>query len=362
MRDVKRRTRAPNLHGRDSPVWLRLFIITALLLMALMLGACQPAETATPTEVPPTDVPPTEVPPTEVPPEPTEVPPTPTEVPPTPTPLPDQSMQLAAWEASPHGNTYDLGKGPNTYCSRCHSPQNWDPESKPGPPPTCITCKFPTDEEVRESPFMDFVEEEDWVGITCDSCHIVENGVVTEGNAWLNTLTGEYEAISTPNQLCTKCHLEAPTVDHEVYLGGSAHKNWAGNLTDEHRPDVCTDCHDPHTQQPLQCEGCHEDPPALHADVTGFVVMYEAVTCMACHDALGLDVGPHPDEEMGGIWVTQETTVGRGGPVTAFVLSHSPQKDVACDRCHYEGNPAELTVLTATGEIPSEEEEGGPPP
>jgi hypothetical protein len=89
--------------------------------------------------------------------------------------------------------------------------------------------------------------------------------------------------------------------------------------------------------------------------------MYETVTCMACHDALGLDVGPHPDEEMGGIWVTQETTPGRGDapPTITVLVSHSPQKDVACDRCHYEGNPAELTVLTATGEIPEPEEEGG---
>lgn len=366
MRKVKRHVISPRSNGRDSPHGPRLVItIGVLLLLVLMLAACQPAETATPTEVPPTDVPPTEVPPepTEVPPEPTEVPPTPTEVPPEPTPLPDQSMQLAAWEASPHGNTYDLGKGPNTYCSRCHSPQNWDPASTPGRPPGCITCKFAHEEEMRVAETMDFVEEEDWVGITCDSCHIVENDVVTEGNAWLNTLTGEYEAISNSNQLCTKCHLEAPTVDHEIYLGGSAHKNWAGNLTDEHRPDMCTDCHDPHTQQPLQCEDCHEDPPALHADVTAFAVMYETVSCMACHDALGLDVGPHPDEEMGGIWVLQETEIGRGGePSTTVLLSHSPQKEVACDRCHFEENPWELTVLTATGEVPSEEGEGGPPP
>ena len=133
---------------RDGP---KIFaVISVLLILALMLGACQPAETATPTEepLPPTEVSPTEPPPTEPPPTeppPTEPPPTepPTEEPPEPTPVPDQSMQLAAWEESPHGNTYDLGKGPNTYCSRCHSPQNWDPASRPGPPPNCITCKFP---------------------------------------------------------------------------------------------------------------------------------------------------------------------------------------------------------------------------
>src|SRR5512139_3462523 len=41
-----------------------------------------------------------------------------------------QSVVWAKWQSGPHGNTYGLDKGPNTYCSRCHSPQNWDPASK----------------------------------------------------------------------------------------------------------------------------------------------------------------------------------------------------------------------------------------
>jgi len=356
MRNAKKRARAPALR--------LLVIVMSLLLVALMVGACQPAET--PTEPPPTEAPPTEPPPTEVPPteKPTEVPPTPT---PEPTPLPDQSEQIALWEASPHGNTYALNKGPNTYCSRCHSPQNWDPASTPDKPPNCITCKFPTDDEIRMATTMEFVEEEDWVGINCETCHIVENGVVTEGNYWLNPLTDEYEEIAISNQLCTKCHLNSKGVsatggrgvEHEIYLGGSAHKNWAGLLDTKHRPDQCTDCHDPHSQQPKQCEDCHEGPLDLHADVTGFAVMYEKVTCMACHDATGLDVGPLPDsEEFGDLFVTQETSMGRSGPTTEFVLSHSPQWQVSCDRCHFEENPWDLTVLTADGEIP-EPEEGG---
>jgi hypothetical protein len=61
-------------------------------------------------------------------------------------------------------------------------------------------------------------------------------------------------------------------------------------------------------------------------------IMLPKVTCMGCHDASCLDVGPHPDEDMGGIWVTQETTVGRGGPSTDLVLSHSIVFEVACDQ------------------------------
>ena len=62
-------------------------VISALLVVALVLSACAPKATPTPTPVPPT---PTPVPPTatSVPPTSTPVPPTPTPVPPTPTPVP----------------------------------------------------------------------------------------------------------------------------------------------------------------------------------------------------------------------------------------------------------------------------------
>jgi len=86
--------------------------------------------------------------------------------------------------------------------------------------------------------------------------------------------------------------------------------------------------------------------------------MKDTLTCMACHEASGMDVGPHPDEAMGGIWVPTLTEVGRGGLTTTAIISHSVQWDVACDRCHFEENPWELTVLTADGEIPEPPEEG----
>ena len=85
-------------------------------------------------------------------------------------------------------------------------------------------------------------------------------------------------------------------------------------------------------------------------------MMKDTVTCMACHEASGLDVGPHPDEEMGGIWVPQETTDGRGGPTTTAIISHSIVYTVACDRCHFEENTWELTVYTADGNPPEEPE------
>jgi hypothetical protein len=83
------------------------------------------------------------------------------------------------------------------------------------------------------------------------------------------------------------------------------------------------------------------------------------VTCMACHDASGLQVAPHPDEAEGGKWVTVLASVSRSGEATvAYAHSHSAQWLVDCSRCHFAENPWELSVLTADGEPPAEGEGG----
>jgi len=313
-----------------------LVVIGALLLLVLAAGACAPAATPEPTKAPP----------------PTDVPPPPA------TAMPDQSEYIAAVEGNMH-NTYDVGHGPNTWCTRCHSPQNWDPEAIQGPPPDCFTCKFAHEEEMRVAPGNPFVPEEDWVGLPCETCHHVdENGIVTPGIAWLNPITMDYVEVSSSTALCEKCHVTTngnafgSAVDHKVTLGGSAHLNYGGFLGEVPPPSYCADCHDPHTLEPKQCVDCHEGVTTSETHMMGYnAIMLDKLTCMACHDASGLDVGPPPGEE-GGPWVTQVTSEGRAGPTTEFVLSHSIVHDVACDRCHFEENPFELVVLTAAGEVP----------
>jgi hypothetical protein len=331
----------------------RSFILFFVLLAALVLSACGGADTPV-VEVPTAETIIEYVQVTVVV-EPTPMPPPPT---PEPTPLPDQSAQLAAWEASPHGNTWGEGKGPNTWCSRCHSPQNWDPAAIIGPPPACFSCKFPTDAEMRIAPGNAFIPEEEWIGIPCETCHVMENGVATV-NAWLNPVSMQYVDVNTPTELCEKCHVTTTgtgnplrsAVDHQIILGGPAHLNYAGFIDEEIPPQYCTDCHDPHTQQPKQCVDCHEIDAAAHAGGR-YVNMAERVTCMACHDASGADVGPHPDEAMGGVFTTTLTEVGRSGPTTSAIVSHSIQYTVACNRCHFDANAWELNVYTETGEVP----------
>ncbi len=83
------------------------------------------------------------------------------EEPPTPPDHSTYSAYYAALEEGPHGDTWGEGKGPNTWCARCHSPQNWDPAAFVGPPPSCMTCKFPTDDEMRIAEGNPFVPEEE---------------------------------------------------------------------------------------------------------------------------------------------------------------------------------------------------------
>jgi hypothetical protein len=207
---------------------------------------------------------------------------------------------------------------------------------------------------------MNFIEEADWAGITCVNCHEVdENGTASEEVAWLNPITMEYEQIGSVNELCGKCHANTSGVQftggrgvtHAIMLGGSAHLNYAGAWPQEARPQFCFDCHDPHSGQPKQCADCHTNASETHAKVAP---MMERVTCIACHDASGLDVGLHPDEAMGGVFTTILTSTSRTGAVsTNYVHSHSIQWSVSCDRCHFEGNMWELPVLTAAGTEPT---------
>ena len=179
-------------------------------------------------------------------------------------------MYVAEWESGPHSADYDLGKGPNTMCSRCHSPQNWIPGSKVGPPPNCVTCKFPFDPELRIAPSfaeggMDLVTEDEWVGIPCATCHEVDSdGVASAELAWLTPIELTYEKINTPTELCTKCHTspagtktgsQGLSADHYITLGGSAHMNYAGEWPQADRPKYCTDCHNAHTGATKQCVG-----------------------------------------------------------------------------------------------------------
>lgn len=300
-------------------ITLVLFCVAIPFLLAACAGTGQPGGPATPTSVPSVPSPLA----------------TPTRVPtatmsPTIAPTPTASAQaaiLAKWQSGLHAHTYDLGKGPNTYCARCHSPQNWDPASKIDAPPNCVSCKFPTDATVRLAPSNPLVALTAWKNIGCEVCHRVDNGVTSAQIAWFNKATGNYESVATATALCEKCHTDTDVLRHRRDLGKSAHAGFQ-----------CTQCHDAHTTR-ASCAS-----PQCHTNLSGIAghdTAHANVNCVACHDASGLPVGPDNQTKT---WVTWRTTEVIGRKTTAPYISHNLQKAVDCVRCHFAGNPWDLSV------------------
>lgn len=259
--------------------------------------------------------------------------------PPEPVKAVDLSAIQAAYKTSSHSNDYGLGRGPNTYCARCHSPRNWDPKAIAGPAPNCMACKFPFDKEVRKPPpnTNTFIEENDWKNIGCDVCHQVTNNVVDAKPMMWNQATGKYDAVADNTALCEKCHADSlGGSKHKITIGGPAHTTQLG-LTNP-RPQQCTDCHDAHSQK-ASCAGCHKSL----SQVVGHDAAHAKVACVGCHDAAGLKAQPNAE----GKWVTfiSSSSPTGGPPSLSEYASHVLGKAVDCTRCHYDNNPQKLRSL-----------------
>ena len=242
-------------------------------------------------------------------------------------PTPNTSEQWLAWQTSVHADTYDLGKGPNTYCARCHSPLNWDPQAKIDSPPNCVSCKFPSETGPRIAVSNRLVPETDWKDIGCDICHPKKDP--TYALAWLNVETKEYESVPNPSALCVKCHTDTDTLRHARVIGDQAHVDYE-----------CTDCHDPHSLE-TDCEAidCHPGTFRQGTTTVGHDETHRNVTCIACHDALNLEV--RFDEEKG-IWITYRKMELLGQIEYKPYQSHYLQRKSECEKCHFLDNPWNL--------------------
>lgn len=245
---------------------------------------------------------------------------------PAPTPTPDTSLIRQAWQKSPHANTFDQGKGPNTYCARCHSPRNWDPAAKIDPQPNCVSCKFSFDPAMRIAKSNPPVAKADWQNIGCEVCHKTENGVTLAQIAWLNTANGQYEAVKDATALCEKCHTNTETLRHKRDVSQSAHAGYG-----------CTKCHDAHsTTASCSAQACHPNMMNPGKPILGHDKTHETVSCIACHDAAGMTVGIEKGKST---WITFRTTELMGRSTTAVYKSHNIQRAVHCNKCHAPNNP-----------------------
>ncbi len=318
----------------------------AMFLLILTVSACQSVntQTGTPTAIPSST------------PEPTLQPTA------TLTIMEQGPMEWGAWEFGPHAAIYDLSKGPNTYCARCHSPANWDPQAIIDAPPNCVSCKFQNEADVRIAAGNPLVPEAEWKGVECSTCHRIQDGKLVAEPAWHDQETGYYESIESTSELCEKCHMDTETLRHKRELGDQAHAGF-----------TCTSCHDPHSME-ASCSqsGCHNVSggisavPAGHPPMaftsctqqgchigTGFSTKpamtavvnvtwnhqdgrHIAVTCVACHDASDMQVKYLEEENM---WVVFRTKELLGQYSEEVYQAHAITRTVNCARCHYVGNP-----------------------
>nr|NIP44082.1 hypothetical protein [candidate division Zixibacteria bacterium]NIR66975.1 hypothetical protein [candidate division Zixibacteria bacterium]NIS48421.1 hypothetical protein [candidate division Zixibacteria bacterium]NIU16540.1 hypothetical protein [candidate division Zixibacteria bacterium]NIV08665.1 hypothetical protein [candidate division Zixibacteria bacterium] len=213
----------------------------------------------------------------------------------------------------------------------CHAPIEWSP-TMDDLPESCFTCKF----ELSEPP--SYIAEDKWQSIPCKVCHQVDKrGNVQPEYSWLEVAPlDEYAAVENVDELCMKCHEPVNVREHVAVELGGAHAE---------EGFVCTDCHDAH-ELTRSCgdSDCHEalnDPEKV---IPGHDEDHSNVSCGACHDASGMEFGL---EEESGTWVTYATwsieteETSESGRIP--VVSHNTILESDCERCHYHGNPWELS-------------------
>lgn len=233
----------------------------------------------------------------------------------------------AKWQTSPHAASYVLDEsGQNATCAKCHAPVNWVP-SMDEMPESCYSCKF------EVNPPDPLITESDWTNIECKVCHEVKRKKVQSEISWLEIAQiGEYSTVETVDALCLKCHIQTEELaNHADFSMGGAHAEMA-----------CNDCHDAHDQT-ANCNqsGCHATIDAGDKLIPGHDADHESVSCSACHDASGLEVGP----DANGFWVTFHPQPADSGAEKVGFVSHNTVLEASCERCHFESNPWELNLV-----------------
>lgn len=230
------------------------------------------------------------------------------------------------WNGSPHAAAYVLDESDhNNRCSRCHSPINWQP-TMDDLPESCFSCKFELEDPAP------FIAEEDWLDIPCQVCHEVgKKDKVDPAYKWLEIAQlDEYAEVSSTTELCKKCH---------ETVGFDGH----GGINDlgVHSDLTCTTCHNAHsTQASCLSAGCHDDVLFSDSATPGHQEEHELVSCVACHDAGGKELGFRDSD---GLFTTMEEVLENDGDSVFFFASHNLQLESNCQDCHFTENPWGIT-------------------
>ncbi|NIM93250.1 MAG: hypothetical protein GTO18_06020 [Anaerolineales bacterium] len=295
----------------------RFALVISIILIGFNLAACQSeVGTGAPTSVPGATENQTDH----------DTPTAPSEDQPTQPPVPDDTDTIETkWSSSGHSNTFVVtDEGKNSTCARCHSPENWIPTVE-DMPESCSACKFEID------PPPPYTSETDWANIECNVCHKVKRKEVQPEYVWLEIAPiEEYADVATTTELCDKCHLAGDIQNHNSVIVEGDHPGYH-----------CTDCHDAHDNTAsCSASGCHENIFETAVGIVGHDDNHAAISCVACHDAEGYAIAYIEDLNIWTTVISQETGGTEGVRV---ITSHNIVKAAHCDRCHYPGNPWELS-------------------
>jgi hypothetical protein len=244
------------------------------------------------------------------------------------------------WDISAHASSFVVDdEGNNNPCARCHAPMNWMP-TLDDIPESCQACKF----ELEPPP--PFIAESEWQHVSCLYCHEADKkGNIQPEVSWLEIpALEEYSEVETHSELCLKCHNTENVAEHGLVVVGSGHADMQ-----------CTECHSPHnTTATCMNEDCHSDVLSDADQILGHDDDHKDVSCAACHDNAGWEVGPDSETS---VWTTfspwsHEVMIGEADSIlqtgTVPFSSHDIGLEVNCERCHFSGNTWELTESVET--------------
>ncbi len=244
------------------------------------------------------------------------------------------------WEISAHASSFVVdSEGNNNPCARCHAPMDWKP-TLDDIPESCQACKF----ELEPPPPL--IAESEWQHVSCLYCHEADKkGNIQPEVSWLEIpALEEYSEVETYSELCLKCHNTENVAEHGLVVVGSGHADME-----------CTECHSPHNTTTTCMNGdCHSDVLSDADQILGHDDDHKDVSCAACHDNAGWDVGPDPETS---VWTTfspwsHEVMIGEADSIlqtgTVPFSSHDIGLEVNCERCHFSGNTWGLTESVET--------------
>jgi hypothetical protein len=231
--------------------------------------------------------------------------------------------------------------------------------------PTPLPQEYSTDDPILEGIRTLFSSGPHAGSYSCENCHGTSERIGKQLN-WLNPTNGHTEVVSTPTELCLKCHPEQRSKSDSQ-----------SQVISPHADQDCTGCHNAHSTQ-ASCTNsvCHTDiqtifyakivrpePHPTEGDPNSYMCggtachtfakqiasapiyhqpIHNHVPCYVCHDSIGMAVGKADDQT----WFTVGQTDNGNSSSSHMVVSHSIGLEVECGKCHFVDNPWGLDVIS----------------